>query len=206
MHFIDNRPSRIEAFRNYKIVKNFVVASLFGAVIATSAQADIGFTSACFANAANPTVTAWCSSCGGSYSVSDVFTLGAAADVSGMDFAIQARYGSAWNIQVGVWDTALATQLFSVKLAPSDYTLAQLGNNVAMVSASFAGPSLAAARLPLDCRCRLTRSSVASNGLSRGHFYGARVNWFDPVKTLASRTRTRGSPRARCLPWSPPCA
>ena len=201
MHFIDNRPSRIEAFRNYKRIKNFVVASLFGAVIATSAQADIGFTSACFANAANPTVTAWCSSCGGSYSVSDVFTLGAAADVSGMDFAIQARYGSAWNIQVGVWDTALATQLFSVKLAPSDYTLAQLGNNVAMVSASFAGPSLAAARPPLPPDPLIRRFKWTG-----GYFDGARVNWFDLVKTLASRTRARGSPRARCLPWSPPCA
>jgi hypothetical protein len=126
------------------MIKNFVAASLFGAVIATSAQADIGFTSASFANAANPTVNAWCSSCGGSYKVSDVFTLGTAADVSGVDFAIQSNYGSAWNIEVGVWDTALTTQLFSITLAPSAYGLAQLGNSVAMVSASFAGPSLAA--------------------------------------------------------------
>ena len=126
------------------MIKNYVVAGLFTAVMATSAQADIGFTSASFANAANPTVNAWCSSCGGRYTVSDVFTLTTAADVSGVNFAIQAGYGSNWNIEVGVWDTAFATQLFSVTLAPSDYTVAQLGHDVAMVSASFAGPSLAA--------------------------------------------------------------
>ena len=126
------------------MIKNFVVATLFGAVMASSAQADIGFTSASFANAANPSVNAWCSSCGGAYSVSDVFTLSTAADVSGVDFAIQSSYGSEWNIQIGIWDTTYTTQYFSVTLAPADYSLAQLGNDVAMVSASFAGPSLAA--------------------------------------------------------------
>lgn len=126
------------------MIKNFVVAGLFGAVISTSAQADIGFTSASFANAANPTVNAWCSSCNGNGSTSDVFTLSMAADVSGTDFAIQSNYGSNWNIQLGIWDTTLTTQYFGITLAPTDYTLAQLGNDVAMVSTSFAGPSLAA--------------------------------------------------------------
>ena len=125
-------------------IKNIAVAALFGAVVATSAQADIGYTSPDFANAANPVVNAWCSSCGGSYSVSDIFTLATNSTLSGASFAVQSNYGSNWNIEVGVWDTTLMTQYFGITLAPADYTVAQLGNSVAMISASFAGPSLAA--------------------------------------------------------------
>ncbi len=138
------------------MIKNFVVAALFGAVVATSAQADIGYTSPDFANAANPVVNAWCSSCGGSYMVSDVFTLAADATLSGADFAVQSNYGSDWTIQVGVWDTELKTQYSGITLASSDYSVAELGNNVAMISASFAGPTLAA-----------------------GSY---RMSWYDPVR------------------------
>lgn len=125
------------------MIKNIVVAALFGAVVATSAQADIGYTSPDFANAANPVSNAWCSSCGGNWSVSDIFTLAMNATLSGADFAVQASYGSNWHIEVSVWDTALATQYFGT-LTPADYTVAELGNDVAMISASFADPDLAA--------------------------------------------------------------
>ena len=126
------------------MIKNIVVAGLFGAIVATSAQANIAYTSPDFSNAANPVTNAWCSSCGSSYSVSDVFTLGANGTLTGVDFAVQSSYGSNWNIQLGVWDMSLSTQYFGITLAPADYSIAQLGNDVAMISASFAGPSLAA--------------------------------------------------------------
>ena len=126
------------------MIKNIVMAGLFGAVVATSAQANIAYTSPYFSNAANPVTNAWCSSCNNNYSVSDVFTLGSNDILTGVDFAVQSSYGSNWNIQVGVWDTTLATQYFGITLAPADYSIAQLGNDVAMISASFAGPNLAA--------------------------------------------------------------
>ncbi len=131
------------------MIKNIAVAALFGAVVATSAQADIGYTSPDFANAANPVVNAWCSSCGGSWSVSDIFTLATNSTLSGASFAVQSSSGSNWNIEVGVWDTTLMTQYFGISLAPADYTVAQLGNDLAMISASFDGPSLAAGSDPM---------------------------------------------------------
>lgn len=102
-------------------------------------------TSPDFANAAHPGVNAWCSSCGGSFAVSDIFTLTTDSTLSGASFAVPSNYGSDWNIQIGVWDTALSTTYCGITLAPADYTIAQLGNRVAMNSASFAGSELTAA-------------------------------------------------------------
>ncbi|HRD88541.1 MAG TPA: PEP-CTERM sorting domain-containing protein [Accumulibacter sp.] len=126
------------------MVKKLAAAVLIAVSAVPASYAAVVYTSPDFSNASNPAVNAWCSSCGGSWEVSDVFTLSSAATISGADFAIQASYGSNWNIDIGIWDTALSTQIFSVTMLDGSYTFNALGNDVAMVSASFAGPTLAA--------------------------------------------------------------
>ena len=147
------------------MIKKLAAAVLIAVSAVPASYAGIVYTSPDFSNASNPVVNAWCSSCGGSWEVSDVFTLSSAATISGADFAIQASYGSNWNIDIGIWDTALSSQIFSVTMLDGSYTVNALGNDVAMVSASFAVPELAACSYRM---CWYDGTSMGVPGYSPG--------------------------------------
>jgi hypothetical protein len=119
-------------------------AIITGLLVSGVTHADALYTSSAFGNISNPSINAWCSSCGGSFEVFDTFTLSSSSAVGSVDFAIQSNYGSNWNIQIGIWDSARASELFSQTFAPGSYALTDVGNNVDEVTANFTGLSLAA--------------------------------------------------------------
>ncbi len=124
--------------------KKLAVAIVLAAGSIGASQAAIVYTSPAFATASLPTGSQYCASSVCNFEPSDVFTLSSAATISGADFAILAIFPRQWNIQIGIWDTALTTQFFTVTMAYGSYALQPLGNSVDMVSASFAGPTLPA--------------------------------------------------------------
>ncbi len=118
------------------------------------AKADVLYTSSAFASADNPTVNAWCSSCGGTYHVYDLFTLSSNSTVTGTNFAVQSNYGPFdHSIDITIWDSSLTNLLYTETV--SSYGRVELGNDVAMIYSSISGINLGA-----------------------GSYY---MGWYDPV-------------------------
>ncbi len=116
------------------------------AVSAMPAMAETAlYTSGDYYNAATPFVNGLCSPCSNSQftqTIGDRFTLLSAATVTSTDFAIQANYGSNWNISVTIYDAGMSV-LASSTHAPGSYGLDHLANsNVTMVHADLPSLSL----------------------------------------------------------------
>lgn len=87
--------------------------------------------------------TGWCSSCGGSHRVADVFTLSSSATISGTDIGVLNFYGSNWNPIVSIWDSSGTTLLFSETVNWGTYTA--INNGVQEVlDLPLTGPTLSA--------------------------------------------------------------
>lgn len=95
----------------------------------------------------NPTNDSWCSSCGGDSQVYDTFTIGSAATVSQVDFALQTSYAFPTTISLGIYslDGKLpGTSLFSHDFAPDSFTYTSTPYDTSIVSILPTALSLAA--------------------------------------------------------------
>ena len=121
-----------------------LAAAVAALSLAGAAQADALYTSSAFGSMASPQTNAWCSSCGGSYTVLNPFTLSQASVLTGAETAIQSDYGSNWNVTVSIWDGTHSSVLDTAVFAPANYSTSYVGNDVSALSLVLPSWNLAA--------------------------------------------------------------
>jgi hypothetical protein len=172
------------------MIKQGIVAAAIGIAGLQGALAATAYTSENWNDRFfKPTESAFCTSCNGDAETSDTFTLGASTTIGGVDVAVVDWYGSPHNtIEVGIWDMALTTQLFSQTFTLGNYTSTNLGNTVDLLSFSLSGPTLAAGnyRMSWYDPANMGMASYAGSGLTQSHPRIQNLNGYSSIQAGAS--------------------
>lgn len=125
-------------------MKNITVKlfAIFGLFISLHAQSSVIYSSPDWEKPGTQG-NAWCATCGGSWFVSDEFTLNSGATIGGTNLEVANWYGSNWNVNLSIWDVSLTTKLFDTVVS-SYATMASSTPSSVVLNMLFDGPTLAA--------------------------------------------------------------